>query len=83
MMLPRRVQTLAQKDQFHYKILLQSDSSVARTPEDLADLVLKLSTTCHCIVGGSEWRDGPPPIVTISDYFERYVKGKARSVESR
>jgi hypothetical protein len=68
---------IGQKDQFCHKILLQSDSSVARTPEDLADLVLKLSTTCHCIVGGSEWRDGPPPIVTISDYFERYVKGKA------
>lgn len=58
------------------KFLLRSDAMVAPTPEDLADLVTQLSSTCHRVVGSDEWRDGRPPIVTIGDCFERYTHGK-------
>lgn len=60
----------------HNKILLQPDGTIAPTPEDLADLLMQLNSTCHRIAGGTEWRDGVPPMVTVGDSFERYTHGK-------
>jgi len=58
------------------KLLIRCDDMVAPSPEDLADLLMQLSTTCHRVVGADEWRDGIPPMVTVGDCFERYTHGK-------